>query len=129
NIGSRISKKIIIDIRPEHLATSQTSTDELIKYVPTIIKEGHVLWTHVTSPFLSSNTYQTAIEKYFKVLNAGTYDSLMTVNKIQTFLWNQQGSINYNREIEKWPRTQTLPKIYEINSGIFINSISNYLKF
>lgn len=122
------SNKITIDIRPEHLATSSTSTDELIKYVPEIIKKGHIMWTHVTSPFLNSEAYNDIIKKYFDNIDQG-HDSLMSVNKIQTFLWNDQGSLNYDRDIEKWPRTQTLQKVYEVNSGVFINSYNNYKNF
>lgn len=120
------NKKIVIDVRPEHLATSSTSTDDLVKYVPTIIKDKHILWTHVTSPFISVSTFEKAIEQYFKI---DDYDSLMTVNKIQTFLWDKEKPINYDRSVEKWPRTQTLPELFEINSGFFINSRENYLKY
>ena len=45
-----------LDRRPKHLALDTTSTDELISYVPDVIKEGHVLWTHVTSPFIKKKT-------------------------------------------------------------------------
>lgn len=127
-IVKNISDKIIIDERPEHLASSSTSTDELINYVPKIINSEHVLWTHVTSPFLNAEDYERAIKIYLKNLEDDLYDSLMSVNKLQTFLWDDKGSINYDRNLEKWPRTQTLPRLYEINSGIFINSISNYVK-
>ena len=41
-------KRIVIDNRPDYLAESSTSTDELIAYVPKIIESGLVLWTHVT---------------------------------------------------------------------------------
>lgn len=119
-------RKIIIDIRPDHLALSSTSTDALINYVPKIINDKHILWTHVTSPFLSVSTFDKAIEQY---LSVDDYDSLMTVNKIQTFLWSKKKPINYDRTLEKWPRTQTLPELYEINSGFFINSRENYLKY
>jgi CMP-N-acetylneuraminic acid synthetase len=125
-ITRNASERIIIDSRPEELASSATSTDELINYVPKIIKKGHVLWTHVTSPFLKAKDYDAAIKVYLKSLEEKTFDSLMSVNKLQTFLWSEKGSINYDRTIEKWPRTQTLSNVYEINSGIFINSISNY---
>ncbi|MDA9774799.1 acylneuraminate cytidylyltransferase family protein [Algibacter sp.] len=121
-----LSDKIIIDDRPKELADSSTSTDDLVKYIPNIITEGHVLWTHVTSPFLSENIYSEAINTYLKNLKKGTYDSLMTVNRIQSFLWDEKGSFNYDRNDEKWPRTQTLKELFEINSGIFINSIENY---
>lgn len=118
--------KIKIDIRPEHLATSETSTDDLVNYVPTIIKDEHILWTHVTSPFISVSTFETAIKHYY---DEAEFDSLMTVNKIQTFLWDKEKPINYDRNKEKWPRTQTLPELFEVNSGFFINSRNNYLNF
>ena len=127
-IANNISNRIIIDERPDSLAMSSTSTDDLINYLPSLVKSGHILWTHTTSPFLTNEIYDKAIEIYLKNLNEGLNDSLMTVNKLQTFLWNQKGSINYDRSIEKWPRTQTLPELFEINSGIFINSVEGYKK-
>lgn len=123
------NEKIIIDDRPKNLALSSTSTDDLVKYIPAIIKEEHVLWTHVTSPFLTEDIYSKAIEIYLHNLKEERFDSLMTVNKIQSFLWDETGSFNYDRTIEKWPRTQTLKELFEINSGIFINSIENYKNF
>lgn len=128
DIASRISKDILIDIRSEELSSSATSTDDLIKYVPTIIKQGHILWTHVTSPFFSTELYDKTIEVYFKNLRKGVNDSLMSVNKIQSFLWTREKSFNYDSNKEKWPRTQTLQPLFEVNSGVFINSYENYLK-
>ncbi len=121
------SPKIIIDDRPEHLASSSTSTDELIKYVPIIINNGIVLWTHVTSPFVSENLYKKMIQFYLK--NLEQYDSLMSVTKIQKFLWNENGPINYDRKKEKWPRTQTIRPLYEVNSAAFIADIDIYKKY
>jgi CMP-N-acetylneuraminic acid synthetase len=116
--------KIIVDNRPENLASSDTSTDELINYVPTIIKDAIVLWTHATSPFVDEKIYNDMIEKYFE--NLDKFDSLMSVSKIQTFLWNEKGPINYDRSIEKWPRTQTIKPVYEVNSAVFIVDINIY---
>lgn len=120
------SHKIKIDRRPEHLATSSTSTDDLVKYVPTIIHEGAVLWTHVTSPFIDEKIYEEAINAYKDVLAKGEYDSLMSVTSLRTFIWNKEGAINYDRQKEKWPRTQTIEPLYEINSGIFLADINIY---
>lgn len=128
-IAELISSQIIIDNRPEHLALSSTSTDDLIRYVPSIIDKGHVLWTHTTSPFLTSVIYDKAIEIYKQNLKHGSCDSLMTVTRLKAFLWDKMGSVNYDRESEKWPRTQTLKELFEINSGIFINSVYNYIQF
>ena len=117
-------KRIVIDDRPEHLASSSTSTDDLIKYVPNIIENGTVLWTHVTSPFVDEKLYDDMIEAYFN--NLGKADSLMSVTKIQKFLWDNEKPINYDKSKEKWPRTQTIEPIYEINSGAFIADIEIY---
>lgn len=119
-------KNVEIDDRPDQLGSSETSTDDLIKYVPTIIHNGHVLWTHVTSPFYNKALYEKAINQYHEKVLEGEFDSLMSVTTIQKFLWNKETPINYDRNIEKWPRTQTLEKVYEVDSGIFLNSIENY---
>lgn len=120
------SDKIRIDRRPEHLATSSTSTDDLVKYVPTIITEGAVLWTHVTSPFIDGKIYEEAIDAYKNALSKGDHDSLMSVTALRTFIWNKEGAVNYDRNKEKWPRTQTIEPLYEINSGIFLADIDIY---
>jgi len=59
-------KKIIIDKRPDNLCISSTSTDQVIKYVPKVIKSDHILWTHVTSPFFDNKEYERAIRVYKK---------------------------------------------------------------
>jgi CMP-N-acetylneuraminic acid synthetase len=121
------NSRIEIDVRPENLALSSTSTDQVIDYVPTIIYSELILWTHVTSPFITSDCLDKGIQLYYDNLEKG-YDSLMTVNKIQTFLWDDnEKPYNYDRDVEKWPRTQTLAPLYELNSGFFINSRENYI--
>jgi CMP-N-acetylneuraminic acid synthetase len=118
-------KKVVISIRPNYLSTSKTSTDQLIKYVPKIIKSDHILWTHVTSPFFNTSDYENAIKLYKK--NIKKNDSLMGVTKIQDFIYDNKKPINFNRDKEKWPRTQTLKKLYIINNTIFISSKKNYI--
>ncbi|KAF0227752.1 MAG: CMP-N-acetylneuraminic acid [Beijerinckiaceae bacterium] len=114
--------RIILDHRPDHLCLASTSTDALIGYLPTIIQNGHVLWTHVTSPFVNADDYSTIIDAYFTGIASGEYTSLMSVTKLQTFLWGKTGPINYDRKQEKWPRTQTLTPVFEVNSAAFMAS-------
>ena len=118
------SKKIKVVFRPSELASSSASTDDLIKYVPEVMPDGHVLWTHVTSPFINSDVYDQAIEKYFE--NLDHFDSLMTVTKLQRFIWNDNKPVSYNRDIEKWPRTQTIKPLWEVDGGIFLAHKSIY---
>ena len=121
-------RKIKLDIRPKHLATNKTKTDSLISYVPKLFdKNDHILWTHVTSPFFDSKDYIKAINLYKK--NLGKKDSLMGVSPVQDFIYDEYKPINFNKIKEKWPRTQTLKKLYVVNNAIFISSRKNYLKY
>jgi CMP-N-acetylneuraminic acid synthetase len=118
------SKPLEIVERPAELAASTTSTDDVIRYVPSVIPSGTVLWTHVTSPFVTAEVYQDAILRYRQ--NLAAHDSLMSVTKIRKFLWNEEGPVNYDKTLQKWPNTQTLPVLYEINSAIFIAPVDLY---
>lgn len=120
------SEKITIVKRPVNLASSETSTDSLIKYVPKIMPDAHILWTHVTSPFIDRDIYDALIKQYLS--NLCEFDSLMTVTKFQKFIWNNDHPINYDRKREKWPRTQTLQTLWEVNSGAFLASAAIYKK-
>jgi len=120
------SKKIKVISRPNELCTSIATTDDLIKYVPDIMPDGHILWTHVTSPFITSEVYCQIIQTYFRKLCS--FDSLMSVTKLQKFIWNDNEPLNYDREKQKWPRTQTIEPLWEVNSGAFLASKDIYRK-
>jgi CMP-N-acetylneuraminic acid synthetase len=113
-------ERVIIDQRDEDLCSSSTSTDELIQYAANNISEGILLWTHVTSPFVTTRIYEDAIRAYSDNVISGNSDSLMSVNEIHKFIWSANSPVNYDRKIEKWPRTQTLSALYEVNSAIFM---------
>ena len=122
------NKKLIIDIRPDYLCSNATSTDLLIKYVGEKFDNINILWTHVTSPFINEKLYEQIIKKYFEVLFSKN-DSLMTVTKIKKFIWDEKGPLSYESNKEKWPRTQTIKPLYEINSAAFIAHSNIYKKF
>lgn len=117
--------KLKIHKREDSLSSSATSTDELVALAEGITSKDHILWTHVTSPFYGAESYSKAIRAYFKALEDG-YDSLMSVKAIHGFLWDERKPLNYDRNVEKWPRTQTLNTIYEVDSAVFLLSRSGY---
>ena len=39
---------------------------------------------------------------------------------MQSFIWDEFGPLNYSENKQKWPITQDIKKLYEINSGAFI---------
>ena len=115
--------KVEIHKRDPELARSETTTDELSKYFANILEFETLLWTHVTSPFVTKNVYEDAIDKYFTGLEEGN-DSLIGVKRTQEFVWRSDlTAVNYDIESQgMWPRTQTIEPLFIINSAIFIAS-------
>ncbi|WP_145255080.1 cytidylyltransferase domain-containing protein [Pseudomonas sp. DE0157] len=113
------TNKLKLYKRREDLSSSQTSTDQLVAHALDLISEGNILWTHVTSPFISAQHYDQIVKLHNEKITQG-YDSLMTTNVIHGFLWKNGAAMNYDRNVEKWPRTQTLPPVHEVNSGAFL---------
>ncbi|MCR4798920.1 MAG: acylneuraminate cytidylyltransferase family protein [Bacteroidales bacterium] len=126
------SDKIHIVIRPEELCLSSTVIEDFINYIPTIVDADHIFWVHATAPMVDECILNHALDVYEqKVLKEEQFDSLLSVNKIQQFLWSEKDNkcINHDRTIVKWPRTQDLEPLYEINHAFYINSRENYLRF
>lgn len=117
---------IKLDIRPDYLASSSTNLSDLIAYVPTLTTCEHILWTHVTSPFVDAELYNLSIDKYRNSLDQG-FDSLISVTPFQNFLWSSEVNDIINRIGEtRWPQTQDLKKLHELNSAIFLSHRSIY---
>ncbi len=117
--------KIEIEHREEHYASSECSNDEFVKYFAKKLKiEGHLLFTHVTSPFVTEKTYSRAIKTYLNNLNE--YDSLVSVKRIRGYVWYENNApVNYDLKKQgRWPKTQTIDPVYLINSGIFLIDFS-----
>jgi len=115
-------KPIEVIERPHHLCLSSTSMDDFILYIPTIITQGIIFWVHVTEPFADEHIYNAVIESYHQNVVNGSHDSLLTVTNLQTFVWDQNGPVNYDRSVQKWPRSQDLPPMYEVNCAVFMIS-------
>ena len=123
-----IEKKIKVIKRPEHLCLDTTPLKDLIEYVPKICNYDHILWGHVTTPFANSETYDKLIKSYFKQISEG-FDSLISVSELKNFLIDPASRkiINYDLTDGRWPRTQDLKLLYEVNHAVFIASKDIYL--
>lgn len=119
--------RLIVRERPDHLGASTTSTDSLIRYALDTLTGDDLLWTHVTSPLVSSTRIEEAIAAYHS-RDPDRHDSLMSVTALKTFIWadNHNGPhpINYDTSPLRWPRTQDLTPLYEVNSALFIVPLS-----
>lgn len=115
------NKKIKVNKMDSRYTQNLKTNDELVGYIASMIKEGdHLLWTHVTSPFITEETYSRAIKEYLE--NLGKYDSLVSVKKIKSYVWDEDRKV-VSHDIKKegrWPKTQNIKALYHINSGIFL---------
>ncbi len=103
--------------RPEHLRADTMSMNEVLLHDTAQVQADLYLQTHSTNPLLRAETISRAIQTL--VSNYPAYDSLFSVTRVQTRLWDQLGRpVNHNPAILL--RTQDLPPIYEENSCIYI---------
>ncbi len=92
--------------RPEHLRADATPMNEILAYDTGQVPADFYLQTHTTNPLLRSNTISRGLQKFLASYPA--YDSLFSVTRLQTRLWDQLGrAINHNPAILL--QTQDLP--------------------
>ncbi len=107
--------------RPMHLRAGTVPTNEVLLHDISCVESDYYLQTHSTNPLLRSETIDQAVETFLD--NLPMYDSLFSVTRLQTRLWDGLGrAINHNPSILL--RTQDLPPVYEENSCIYIFSRS-----
>lgn len=75
--------------------------------------------THTTNPLLGAGTIRKAIAAYDAAAQAGTADSLFTVNKTQTRFYREDGSA-VNHDPDNLIRTQDLEMWFEENSNLYL---------
>jgi len=115
---------LVID-RPDHLVGSTVPMNDVLAYDLGMIDGEFFLQTHSTNPLLRSETVSAAIELFFK--NFPTFDSLFSVTRLQTRLWDEVGRpVNHDPNILL--RTQDLPPLFEENSCLYIFERGTFLR-
>ena len=108
---------VMVVERPEHLRADTIPMNEILAYDTAQIEADLYLQTHSTNPLLRSGSISKAIQTLTAQYPA--YDSLFSVTRLQTRLWDQLGrAINHNPAILL--QTQDLPPVYEENSCLYI---------
>jgi CMP-N-acetylneuraminic acid synthetase len=109
--------QVLVLERPEYLRADHTPMNEILAYDTAQVQADFYLQTHSTNPLLRTQTISAAIQAL--VDNYPAYDSLFSVTRLQTRLWDQLGrAINHNPAILL--QTQDLPPVYEENSCLYI---------
>lgn len=108
---------VLVIERPEHLRADTISMNEILLYDTSQVQADYYLQTHSTNPLLKPATISRAIQTFLS--NYPAYDSLFSVTRVQTRLWDRDGRpINHDPNVLL--QTQNLPPVYEENSCLYI---------
>jgi CMP-N-acetylneuraminic acid synthetase len=111
--------------RPENLRGDDVSMNDILIYDTEQVQADFYLQTHSTNPLLKPETVSRAIQSL--TTNYPNYDSLFSVTRLQTRLYDQHGrAINHDPSV--LIQTQDLPAVYEENSCLYIFARENLLK-
>lgn len=110
-------------VRPEALRGGSISMNAVLENTLTQIESDLYLQTHSTNPLLRTGTISTAIET---LLDDSTHDSLFSVTRLQTRLYDSDG-IALNHDPHVLLRTQDLRPVYEENSNLYLFTKPSFL--
>ncbi len=96
--------------------------NEILLYDTSRVEADFFLQTHSTNPLLRPQTVSNAIRSF--MANYPAYDSLFSVTRLQTRLYDQHGQA-LNHDPNVLLQTQDLPPVYEENSCIYIFTREN----
>lgn len=112
--------KVLIRERPTHLRAGEIPMYDVLQHTISTLKDfDFFLQTHSTNPLLTKASLEQGINFYSE--NYPSFDSVFSVTKHQTRLWDDDGKpINHDPDILL--RTQDLPPVYEENSCMYLFS-------
>jgi CMP-N-acetylneuraminic acid synthetase len=111
--------------RPQALRADDMSMNEVLIFDTSQVEADFYIQTHSTNPLLKKETISKAINTF--ITNFPAYDSLFSVTRIQTRLWDETGAaINHNPAVLL--QTQDLAPVFEENSCLYIFKRNTLLK-
>ena len=103
--------------RPQELCADEISMNRIVAYDISVIEADYYLQTHSTNPLLTQQTIARAINTFLE--NEGKYDSLFSVTRLQTRLYDKEGNA-VNHDPSELIQTQDLPPLFEENSCLYM---------
>ena len=116
---------IVIKDRKPHLCGDFVNMNLILEDDINEFEADFYLMTHTTNPFVKSATFEQAINSYVHGLTDESVDSVFSVNKLQSRLYNKYLA-PMNHQPDQLKRTQDLDPIYEENSCFYIFSALSF---
>ncbi|MFC1482039.1 acylneuraminate cytidylyltransferase family protein, partial [Candidatus Neomarinimicrobiota bacterium] len=115
--AAKVFPEVILLERPENLRDGAIPMNDVLLNTISNLDSDYFLQTHSTNPLLRSETISKGLKAFTD--NQDKYDSLFSVTRLQTRLWDQHvQAVNHDPSVLL--RTQDLPPIYEENSCLYL---------
>lgn len=99
-----------------HIAPFYQIITGIVKDIPL----PHIAWVTVVVPLMKPEEYRDGFNKYFeKVVEEKTHDSLVSVNLLKEYFWDEEKPINYKAD-KNHTVSQDLPNIYRVTNGLYM---------
>jgi N-acylneuraminate cytidylyltransferase len=106
-----------------HIATFSEVITGIVKDINT----NHFAWVTIVVPLMSPREYKKGFELYFqKVVDSNDNDSLVAVNLLKEYFWDDSNPINYKAD-KNHTISQELPNVFRVTNGLYMNSKINTL--
>jgi len=101
--------------REDYYASDECTNSEFFSNLADVLEEyDNIMYSPVTCPLISLDTYRSAISKFQEC------DNLVTTSLVKHHLWLDGKPLNY--DIKNSPNSQDLPNIMQITYGISLIS-------
>lgn len=110
-----------VHVRDNYYASSAATNSEFFRNLGQSIEADNIMYSPVTCPMISRETYIECINMFEKKEN------IVTVAPVKHHLWLNNEPLNY--KIEESPNSQDLPDIYMITYGVCLISRQDMIKY
>lgn len=119
DLKKHFENNVIVVNRPKEIIGDLISMNKIIACDMDNVDADVYIQTHSTNPLLKKESLDAAIEKMISLNGNALYDSIFSVTRLQTRLYNGIGE-PINHKPEELLRTQDLEPLYEENSNFYI---------
>lgn len=126
-----IAKNMGVEYLPrnDYLSTGHDATfTEVITGIVKDIPTRHFAWVTAVVPLMKPSEYREAFEQYLlEVVNKQAYDSLVSVNLLKEYFWDDNGPLNYRAD-KNHTISQELPNLYRVTNGLYMRNKASTLE-
>lgn len=106
----------------------QASFSEVITGIVADIPTPYFAWVTVVVPLMRPEEYLQGFKAFLKhVVEDKTHDSLVAVNHLREYLWDDEKPITYRAD-RNHTISQELPDIYRVTNGLYMRSKEDTLR-